>query len=120
MLYFYLKEVKDMGDTNEKKQGQMSPAAAVATGIVIGASAAVAGSLLLKDDKNRKALKKVTEHVKSQVKGYVGDAQQKAKNKTEDIKATVDQSSKEVKNKARGSIDSAQEKLEDVKNDMSE
>ena len=63
------------------KEKSINPVAAIATGVVIGAGAAIAGSAILKDKKKQEKVKKVIKGVKSQVTGYMEDMQKMADEK---------------------------------------
>lgn len=83
-----------MKNKDEEKQTKSNPLAAVATGVVIGASVAAAGAAILQDKKNRDKVKKVVKDVKKQVSGYMEDMQKKADEKKEVGKEKVEDGKK--------------------------
>lgn len=107
-----------MMDEEERKHERINPAAAVATGIVIGASAAVVGAAIMKNEKSRNAIKKLSKDVKNHMTEHMEDFGRKAKKKAEESKAKIDEANNEVKKKTVASIDSVQDKLEEVKENL--
>lgn len=81
----------------QDKEKNINPVAAVATGIVIGAGAAIAGAAILRDKKNQTKVKKVLKEVKSQVAGYVEDSQKALHEKKEEGEEKAAQSKEELK-----------------------
>ncbi len=59
-----------MTNSKQNKKGKASLIAGI-TGAIVGAGAAVAGAIALKDKKNRDKVKKVFTNVKNQAMGYV-------------------------------------------------
>lgn len=82
---------------NQDKRKNINPVAAMATGIVIGAGAAIAGAAVLRDKKNQTKVKKVMKDVKSQVAGYLEDSQKAIHEKKEAGEEKVAQSKEELK-----------------------
>jgi hypothetical protein len=79
-----------------KKRG-ISPVAAAVTGAVVGAGLAVAGAMVLKDEKNRKKAKKVLSDVKDQAAGYAEEIQKKMKDETNVARKKLDTGKSKVK-----------------------
>lgn len=78
-----------MTDQNDKNQHTgVNPAAAAATGAVVGAGLAVAGVVALKDKHNREKVKEAFSMVKDQAVEYV---QKVANDKKDDIKHGIAQ-----------------------------
>ena len=67
-----------MLQNNKHDKKGMSPVAAGIAGAVVGAGIAVAGTVALKDEKNRAKVKGVLKAVKKQTGDYVEDLQKKA------------------------------------------
>ncbi len=107
-----------MKHTDNEKQNNSNPLAAVATGVVIGAGVAAAGAAILHDKKNREKVTKVVKDVTKQMSGYLEDMQKKANEKTEEGKQSVIQGNEVVKTKAKESLDSAQDSLEAAKKNL--
>ncbi len=98
----------------QKKKQSINPAAAVATGAILGAGAVLAGKIL-NDKKNREKVTKVANEIKSQVTGYIEDMQKVADKKKTDGKEKLIQGKKELKKVTESSLDSTQDKSADVK-----
>jgi hypothetical protein len=86
-----------MKDLLDKKTKRVNPVAGVVAGLVIGAGAAVAGVVALKDEKNRKKVKDAFKTVKGQAKEYLDDLQKTARQEEKKIVKLADQKKKEVK-----------------------
>ena len=65
-----------MTNSKQKKKGKFSLIAGI-TGAIVGAGAAIAGTLALKDKKNRDKIKKVLNKVKSEIKKDTGKVKRK-------------------------------------------
>lgn len=96
-----------MKDSNLKKSvGEndgVNPVAAVVAGAVVVAGVAIAGAMALKDQENRKKVKKALASTKDRVAGYVEEAQKAASEessevgeKIAEVKAEVKRSTKKV------------------------
>ncbi len=88
---------------DEGKVG-ISPMAVAVTGAVVGIGLAVAGAVVLSDEKNREKVKDALADAKKHTKEYVEDVQQRAEdkkieveNKASKLVAVVEQAAKEVK-----------------------
>jgi hypothetical protein len=82
---------------NQDKEKNINPVAAIATGVVIGAGAALAGAAVLSDKKNQEKIKKVIKDVKKQVIGYAEDTQKNASNKKDEGKEKITQGKEDLK-----------------------
>jgi len=107
-----------MKNKNQEKQTKSNPFAAVATGVVIGAGVAAAGTAILQDKRNREKVKKVVNDVKKQVSVYMEDMQKMAQEKKEEGTEKVQEGKKELKKKTEESIDSVQDTLEETKKNL--
>jgi len=107
-----------MKNDNQENQNKSNPLAAVATGVVIGASVTAASAAYLKDKKNRDKVKKVVKDVKNQMSGYIEDIQKKANKKKEEGKEKVTEGKEILKKKAEESIDSAQDTIDETKKNL--
>jgi hypothetical protein len=67
-----------MTNTKKKKKGKFSVVAGI-TGAIVGAGAAVATAVALKDKKNRDKVKKAFTNVKDKALGYVKKIQKEVK-----------------------------------------
>lgn len=67
-----------MTNSKKKKRSKFSVVAGI-TGAIVGAGAAVAGAVALKDKKNRDKVKKAFTNVKNQAIGYVKKMQKEVK-----------------------------------------
>lgn len=68
-----------------KKQNGISPIVAAATGVVVGVGIAVAGAIVLNDEKNREKVKEVLTNTKDKTVRYIEDMQKQAKDKMEKV-----------------------------------
>ncbi len=80
-----------------EEQNAISPLAAAVTGVVVGASVAVAGVVALKDGKNRDKVKKVLTNVKNQVSGHMEEVQEDVEDKKNEIEENLIEGKKELK-----------------------
>jgi hypothetical protein len=69
-------------------------------GAVVGAGMAVAGAMLLKDEKNREKVKDLLENAKGQATQHLEKLQSKANEKKGEVKTKAIEGKKTVKNKA--------------------
>lgn len=69
-----------MTNSKQKKKGKFSLIAGI-TGAIVGAGAAIAGALALKDKKNRNKVKKVLTNAKNQAENYVKKIKKGVKDK---------------------------------------
>lgn len=86
---------------NQNDEKTINPAAALATGVVIGAGAAIAGAVMLKDKKNQAKMKKAMNNVKNQFSDHI-----------EQLQKTVH----EKKDKGEEKITKGKEELKEVTN----
>jgi gas vesicle protein len=77
------------------EKGGIHPAVAAVAGALVGVG--VAGAVALKDEKNRKKVKKVLSHVKDQAMGYMEDMQKQAQDKKGEIEEKLADGKEEVK-----------------------
>ncbi|MEI6326739.1 MAG: hypothetical protein WCO78_01310 [Candidatus Roizmanbacteria bacterium] len=63
----------------------ITPLAVAVTGAVVGIGLAVAGAVVLSDEKNREKVKTVLADAKKTTQGYVADIQHRAKDKKNEI-----------------------------------
>jgi hypothetical protein len=82
---------------NQDKEKGINPVAAVATGIIIGAGAALAGAAVLSDKKNQDKAKKVIKDVKNQLSGHMENMQKTVDKKKDEGKEKIAQSKQELK-----------------------
>ncbi|KKP28563.1 MAG: hypothetical protein UR15_C0025G0012 [Parcubacteria group bacterium GW2011_GWA2_31_28] len=78
-----------LNNIHKERKKSINPIAAGVTGAVIGAGAAVAGAVILKDKKNRENIKKVLNKVKDTTSEYMKDMRSSAKDKRDDIKRVL-------------------------------
>ena len=88
---------------DDKKVG-ISPMAVAVTGAVVGIGLAVAGAVVLSDEKNREKVKDAFADAKKHTQDYVGDIQHRAEEKKNEVEqkaaklvAVVEETVKEVK-----------------------
>ena len=62
-----------MLENHKKDKKTISPVQAAVAGAVVGAGVAVAGAVALKDEKNRKQVKKVLHEIKGQAQEYMSE-----------------------------------------------
>ena len=90
--------------SNQNKQnddkGGINPVVAVITGAVIGAGVAVAGSVALKNEKNRNKVKDVINSAKNQAVSYMDGMQNKAEDKIIKEEKKLAESKKNVEKKS--------------------
>lgn len=84
---------------DEEKNG-INPVVAVITGAVIGAGVAVAGSVALKEEKNRDKVREMLSSAKNQAVSYVDGMQNKAQDKIGKAEKELAESKKNVKKKS--------------------
>ena len=89
--------------TDDKKVG-ISPMAVAVTGAVVGIGLAVAGAVVLSDEKNREKVKDAFTDAKKHTQEYVGNLQHRAEDKKVEVEekaaklvAVVEDAVKEVK-----------------------
>jgi len=85
-----------MTNSKQKKRSSFSVIAGI-TGAVVGAGAAVAGTIALKDKKNRDKVNKVINDVKNQAVGYAEKMQKEISNSKEKIEKNINKKKVEVK-----------------------
>lgn len=88
----------------EEKKG-VSPMVAAVTGAVVGAGIAVAGTVVLKDEKNRNKVKEALTSAKDQAIDHMDVMHNQVQDKTNEAGKKLDNGLKEVK-KAKGSAKS--------------
>ena len=88
---------------DDKKVG-ISPMAVAVTGAVVGIGLAVAGAVVLSDEKNREKVKDAFTDAKKHTQEYVSDMQHRVENKKVEVEnkaaklvAVVEEAAKEVK-----------------------
>lgn len=99
-----------MAGTNQKKQGErksgLNLVVAAVTGTVVGAGVAVAGTVALKNEKNRERVKKVLTNIKKQATDYVGNMQKEAQDKKGEIEEKIAEGKEEIEKAAKTAKDS--------------
>lgn len=84
----------------EEKKGGINPVVAAVTGVVIGATAAIAGAVVLSDEKNRKKVAHSFDNVKSQAMGMGKDAKKQAAAAKNDAADTITKGAEAVEKSA--------------------
>lgn len=102
---------------NKKNEGNsnVNPVIAGVTGAIIGASVAVAGSVVLSDKKNRNKVVKVLQNVKEQAVGYVGDLKQRSRDEKGELDKKITEGKEKAKKMAASVNDSIHQGVKNVK-----
>lgn len=93
-----------MNKKQNNDEKSVNPIIAGVTGAVIGAGIAIAGAVILKDEKNRDKAKKVINNVKEEVRGYVKDLENSAQKKTAVVEEKLAKGAKKAK-KLAGNVE---------------
>lgn len=84
--------------TNQNKQDDgiegINPVAAALVGAVAGAGVAIAGAVVLNNEKNRDKVKEVLSNAKKQIIDYVEDVKDQAHDKKEEIEKKLTEAKK--------------------------
>lgn len=108
-----------MADQSQQKKVKVTagvnPVIAAVTGVVVGASVAIAGAVALNDEKNRQKVKKILVDVKDQVIGHVEDMKNQEQDKKGGVEEKIAVSKEKVKNAADSAKNSLDQDAKDVK-----
>lgn len=101
----------------QKKQtlekGGINPIAAAVAGMVIGAGAAVAGAVVLSDEKNRKNIKKAMTNVKNKAEDYVENKKMHAQDKRAEVEKKIGESKEKIEKVVTKTKDSLRHEAKD-------
>lgn len=92
------------------KTKHINPVVAAVAGAVVGVGAAVAGAVVLQDEKNRKKVQQVLGDVRDQAMGYVENLQKQATTKREEIEDKITEGTEklhEMQDAAKDSLSAA-------------
>lgn len=107
-----------MTENIQNKHGDdqgVNPIAAGVAGAVIGAGAAVAGVVALKDKKNREKVQGVLNGVKDMAMGYMENIQSKAKDKQANMKGKLTEGKNGLKKISASAKSSLHHGVNDIK-----
>lgn len=107
-----------MANQIQKKQtvekGGISPLAAAVAGMVVGAGVAVAGAVALRDEKNRKNIKKAMTNVKNQAEDYVKNKKMHAQDKRAEVEKRIGGSKEKIEKAVVETKDSLRHEAKDA------
>lgn len=87
-----------MNKQNTKQtNGSISPVAAAITGAVVGAGMAVAGAMIMKDEKNREKVKDMLDNAKGQATKHLEKMHNSANGKKAEIESKAVEGKKTIK-----------------------
>lgn len=99
----------------DEVKGGFSPVTSAITGAIIGAGVAVAGTMALKDEKNREKIKEMLTNAKDQAVDFMETVQKRADDKKTEIEDELVKKQKTLTDGTKSAKDSLRHKINVVK-----